>query len=224
MGKNKLKRFQENEQMSHVVQPTREELIQSEFGLQGNWASDFFQNKNPIIVELGCGKGEYTVGMARHFPNKNFIGVDIKGSRMWVGAKQSQEEEMKNVAFLRMQIQDITYAFETNEVSEIWITFPDPQIKYRRQKLRLTHPAFLKKYKDILQEGGKMHLKTDSEFLFGYTQGVLTALHLPIYLAQNDVYGNQPDNLPPYVSEIQTHYEKIFSEEGKNITYLQFGL
>ncbi len=222
MGKNKLRRFAENEEFEHFIQPSREELL-SGFKYKGKWA-EVFRNDHPIVLELGCGKGEYTVGMAKVFPEKNFIGVDIKGARMWVGARQSHQEELPNVAFLRMQIQMIREAFGPNEVSEIWITFPDPQIKYRRQKLRLTHPHFLEKYRHILKKEGRIHLKTDSEFLFGYTQGVLTAHELPIYIAQNDVYGNQPDNIPEYVSNIQTHYEKLFSEQGKKITYLQFGL
>ncbi len=223
MSKNKLKRFADNEKFSNVIQPSRKELKEG-FAMKGKWRENHFKNENPIILELGCGKGEYSVGLAEEFPNKNFIGIDIKGSRMWVGAKYALENEIDNVAFLRIQIQDILDAFETNEIDEIWITFPDPQLKFRRKTLRLTQPEFIEKYKQILKEEGIVHLKTDSEFLFGYTQGVLMAQGQPILLAQHDVYGNKPDNIPSYVSSIQTHYEKLFSEQGKKITYMQFQL
>lgn len=223
MGKNKIKRFADNKKFENVIQPSREDL-QNGLEIKGKWRKNVFKNDHPIVLELGCGKGEYSVGLAQAFPEKNFIGVDIKGARIWVGAKQALEKEMKNVAFLRMQIQDIDKAFANDEVDEIWVTFPDPQLKFRRKKLRLTHPNFLKKYSLILRENGLVHLKTDSEFLFGYTQGVLEGLELPIKIAQHDVYGNLPENIPSYVSSIQTHYEGIFSAEGKKITYMQFSL
>ncbi len=144
MGKNKLKRFADNEKFENVYQPSRKELLDG-FPLKGNWRKDVFKNENPIILELGCGKGEYSIGLAEAFPDKNFIGVDIKGARMWVGAKYAVEHQMKNVAFLRIQIQEIEHAFAENEIDEIWITFPDPQIKFRRKNLRLTAPSFLRK-------------------------------------------------------------------------------
>ena len=161
MGKNKLKRFAENKTFDNVFQPTRQEVM-GEFDLKGNWNAEFFKNENPIVLELGCGKGEYTVALAQKYPDKNFIGIDIKGARFWRGAKTAVENGMKNVAFLRTQIELIDYAFGENEVSEIWITFPDPQIKFRRTKHRLTHPEFLKKYHKVLTENGLFHLKTYS--------------------------------------------------------------
>ncbi len=172
MGKNKLARFAENKILPNVIQPTREEALEG-FELKGKWRENFFKNDNPIVLELGCGKGEYSVGLAKTFPEKNFIGVDIKGARFWFGAKEAVESNMNNVAFLRTQIELVDYFFAENEVDEIWITFPDPQIKYKRTKHRLTHPDFLARYKKFLKPGGIIHLKTDSEFLHGYTLGYL---------------------------------------------------
>lgn len=166
-SKNKLKRFNENETFDNVIQPTREEMTTA-FEWKGKWAT-FFKNDNPITLELGCGKGEYTIDLARKYPNRNFIGVDIKGARFWRGAKTAIEEGLTNVAFLRTQIELVEYAFGKNEIDEIWITFPDPQIKYKRTKHRMTNPEFLSKYKNILVEGGFINLKTDSEFMHGYT-------------------------------------------------------
>jgi len=222
MAKNKLKKFRENETFSHFFQPTREELIQS-FPLKGNWKRDFFKNNNPVILELGCGKGDYTTGLAERFPNKNFIGIDIKGARLWTGAKMVEENEMKNVAFIRTQIELLEYFFAENEIAEIWITFPDPQIRYRRAKHRLTHPIFLKKYKHILEPNGFVHLKCDSEFLHGYTHGILQMLGCTIYDAFHDIYkqlhGNDPNNI---LFEIKTYYEQKWLAQGKAITYLRF--
>ena len=164
MGKNKLVRFAENKTLPNVIQPTRDEAIKG-FWLKGKWKKEYFKNENPIILELGCGKGEYSVNMAKSFPDKNFIGIDIKGARFWFGAKEAYASEIKNVAFLRTQIELIEYFFDTDEVDEIWITFPDPQIKYKRTKHRLTNPEFLNRYKKILKDDGIIHLKTDSEFL-----------------------------------------------------------
>ena len=144
MAKNKLKKFRDNAIFDHVIEPTRE-LLYSGFDLKGKWGSKFFNNKKPIVLELGCGKGDYTVGLARMFPDKNFIGIDIKGARIWSGANQAKEEGLENVAFLRTQIELIDLCFGEGEISEIWITFPDPQIKYKRAKHRLTHPNFLDK-------------------------------------------------------------------------------
>ncbi len=166
-SKNKLKRFKENEAFKNVIQPTREEVV-TNFAHKGKWHS-FFENNNPIVVELGCGKGEYTIALARKNPNKNYIGIDIKGARFWRGAKTAVEENLPNVAFVRTQIELVDFIFAENEVSEIWITFPDPQIKYQRTKHRMTNTSFLKKYHHILNEEGIMNLKTDSEFMHGYT-------------------------------------------------------
>ena len=223
MGKkNKLHRFEENKTLPNVVQPTREEAL-SNFHLKGRWKSDFFKNNNPVVLELGCGKGEYSVGLAKAFPEKNFIGIDIKGARFWFGAKDAIENGLNNVAFLRTQIELIDCFFAENEVDEIWITFPDPQIKYRRTKHRLTHPDFLSKYKKILKPEGIIHLKTDSEFLHGYTLGYLQGAGHEILSAHHDIYG-APEYEPgtPLLREIKTYYETLFESKGKTITYIKF--
>ncbi|WP_314894988.1 tRNA (guanosine(46)-N7)-methyltransferase TrmB [uncultured Capnocytophaga sp.] len=222
MGKNKLKRFRENETFTNVLQPSREEILSGNFPLKGKWASDFFQNGNPIVLELGCGKGEYTVNLAQQYPQKNFIGVDIKGARFWRGAKTALEEKVPNAAFLRCQIELIDMIFASNEVAEIWITFPDPQIKYKRTKHRLTNADFLEKYKKILAPDGLIHLKTDSEFLHGYTLGLLHGLGHEILYANHHIYRNE--GAPAEVLAIQTTYEKIYLAQGKPITYIRFRL
>ena len=168
-SKNKLKRFKENETFSNVIQPTREEVLNNTLRLKGNWNRDFFKNENPIVLELGCGKGEYSVNLAVMFPEKNFLGIDIKGARFWRGAKTALAEKINNVGFLRTQIELVDFIFDENEIDEIWITFPDPQIKYKRTKHRMTNPDFLNKYKKILKPNGMVHLKTDSEYMLGYT-------------------------------------------------------
>ena len=219
-SKNKLKRFRENEKFDNVIQPSREELTDNLFGLKGKWSQEFFKNDHPIVLELGCGKGEYTVELARQNPEKNFIGIDIKGARFWRGAKTAIEEGLENVAFVRTQIELIEYVFAVNEVSEIWITFPDPQIKYKRTKHRLTNPEFLQRYKNVLKEDGIMHLKTDSEFMHGYTLGLLHGEGHEILYAHHDIYKNEYS--PKEVTGIQTFYEKQYLEKGKPITYIQF--
>lgn len=223
MAKNKIKRFAENKTFTNVFQPTREEMIEN-FELKGKWNSTFFKNNHPIVLELGCGKGEYSVALAEKFPNKNFIGIDIKGSRFWRGAKTALENEMHNVAFLRTQIELIDYAFAQGEVSEIWITFPDPQIKFKRTKHRLTHPEFLKRYHTVLNKDGIVHLKTDSEFLHGYTHGIIQMEGHDVLLTNHNVYN--PDNfeMPEEITSIQTFYEMKFLKEKKNITYIRFKL
>lgn len=219
-SKNKQKRFKENETFSNVLQPKREDLVGATFPLKGNWRKDFFKNNNPIVLELGCGKGEYTISLAQNNPDKNFIGIDIKGARFWRGAKTALEENLPNVAFIRTQIELLEYVFGENEVSEIWITFPDPQIKYKRTKHRLTNESFLETYKKVLIPEGIVHLKTDSEFMHGYTLGLLHGLKKEILYAHHDVYGN--DYSPKEVTSIQTFYEKQYLEVGKKITYIQF--
>ena len=219
-SKNKLKRFIENESFFNVIQPSREELISNQFKLKGNWNNLFFKNNNPIVVELGCGKGEYTINLAKRNPSVNYIGVDIKGARFWRGAKTANEENLDNVVFLRTQIELINYVFKKGEVSEIWLTFPDPQIKFQRRKHRLTNPSFLELYKKILNPKGIVHLKTDSEFLHGYTLGLLEGLSITPLKSNHDVYKNF--NAPEEVTNIKTHYEKMFSELNKNISYLSF--
>lgn len=221
-SKNKLKRFKENETFSNVIQPKRDELTNHSFSYKGKWNETFFKNNNPIVLELGCGKGEYTVALAQQNPNKNFIGIDIKGARFWRGAKTAIEENLSNVAFVRTQIELIDYVFGQNEISEIWITFPDPQIKYKRTKHRMTNEAFLNRYKKVLKPDGIMHLKTDSEFMHGYTLGLLHGLKQEIIYAHHDVYSNE--YTPNEVTSIQTFYEKQYLEVGKKITYIKFKL
>ena len=219
-SKNKLKRFNQNLTFPNVVQPEREELTEENFLYKGRWRKDYFKNENPIVVELGCGRGEYSVYLAQENPDKNLIGIDLKGARFWAGAKQSLELGLKNVAFVRTQIELIEHIFEQNEVDEIWITFPDPQIKFKRMKHRLTNPIFLARYKRILKTHGSIHLKTDSEFLHGYTLGLLQAMDIvPVY-SHHDVYSNPHG--PKDVTAIQTHYEQLFLKEKKAITYLRF--
>lgn len=217
-SKNKLKRFKENKTFSNVLQPNREEIT-SGFTLKGKWRSHF-KNDKPIVLELGCGKGEYTVELAKRFPDKNFIGIDIKGARFWRGAKTAIDEGLPNVAFLRTQIELVDQVFGTNEVAEIWITFPDPQIKYKRTKHRLTNIEFLKRYRSILEPKGTVNLKTDSEFMHGYTLGLLHGLGLEVLYANHDIYKNEGS--PQEVLEIQTFYENQYLEKGKPITFIRF--
>jgi tRNA (guanine-N7-)-methyltransferase len=219
-SKNKLRRFRENETFSNVVQPSREEVLSDSLELKGNWRTNFFKNTNPLVLELGCGKGEYSVNLAKAYPDINFLGIDIKGARFWRGAKIALEENLQNVGFLRTQIELVDHIFAENEVDEIWITFPDPQIKYKRTKHRLTNEDFLQKYKKILKPEGVVHLKTDSEFMHGYTLGLLHGLGETIEYAHHDVYGSQ--GAPEAVTSIQTFYEKQYLEIGKKITYIRF--
>ena len=221
-SKNKLKRFQENETFGNVYQPSREALVEQQFELKGQWNAKVFQNNNPIVLELGCGKGEYSIGLAQRFPKKNFIGIDIKGARFWRGAKTALEEHIENVAFLRIQIELVDYAFAENEIDEIWITFPDPQKKYKRTKHRMTNPEFLKRYKKILKPEGCVNLKTDSEFMHGYTLGLLQGQGQEIIYANHDVYKNEGS--PEEVTAIQTFYEQQYLEQNKPITYIRFKL
>ena len=219
-SKNKLKRFKENETFSNVIQPLREDVLNNTLMLKGNWNRKFFKNENPIVLELGCGKGEYSVNLATMFPEKNFLGIDIKGARFWRGAKTALAEKINNVGFLRTQIELVDCIFDENEVDEIWITFPDPQIKYKRTKHRMTNPDFLNKYKKILKPNGMVHLKTDSEYMHGYTLGLLQGLGLTVEYAHHDVYGTT--NAPKEVTDIQTYYESQYLAINKKITYLRF--
>lgn len=221
-SKNKLKRFRENETFSNVYQPSREEVVKNEFALKGNWNREVFKNDHPVILELGCGKGEYSVELARRYPDTNFIGVDIKGSRFWRGAKTAVEENLHNVAFLRTQIELIEHCFGSNEVDEIWITFPDPQIKYKRTKHRLTNEEFLTRYANILKPEGIINLKTDSEFMHGYTLGLLHGAGHEVIYANHNVYRNE--GAPDVVTAIQTFYESQYLEQNKPITYIKFRL
>jgi len=219
-SKNKLKRFKENEGFNNVFQPSREDLLNDKFNLRGNWNRLAFKNSNPIVVELGCGKGEYTVGLARMFPEKNFIGIDIKGARFWKGAKTSLSEKINNVVFVRTQIELIENIFLMDEISEIWITFPDPQIKYKRTKHRLVNIDFLNRYKNILIKGGIINLKTDSDFLHGYLIGLIQGMGHEIIYSNHDIYNSS--GVPIEATAIQTYYESLYLAEGKPITYLKF--
>jgi len=220
-SKNKLKRFRENLTFSNVIQPERSTLLEEEFTWKGKWNSHFFKNNNPIILELGCGKGEYSLHLAQRNPHQNFIGIDIKGARFWRGAKTALATQITNIGFLRTQIELIAHCFDKDEIDEIWITFPDPQIKFKRTKHRLTHPDFLAAYKKVIKPKGRIHLKTDSPFLFGYTLGIVSQVGEILY-AHHDIYNNP--HAPEDATAVQTFYEKMFLEKGQAITYLQFTL
>lgn len=220
-AKNKLQRFAENETFENVIQPEFEEVFRKDYKLKGTWQRTYWKNENPIVLELGCGKGEYTVALAEKFPQKNFIGVDIKGARFWRGAKTALEKGMKNVAFLRTRIEFVDSFFGKDEIEEIWITFPDPQLSERRAKKRLTSPRFLNMYRGMLKQNAVINLKTDSKELFDYTKTVLEYNKQEILIATDDLYNSQ------YCDEIlsiKTHYESFYLTQGKKITYIQFRL
>ena len=221
MGKDKLKRFAENKTFACFVEPQFEEMFRTEHPLKGNWHKEFFKNDNPIILELGCGKGEYTVALAERNPDKNFIGVDIKGARMWRGAKTATERGMKNVGFLRARIEFITSLFAAGEIAELWITFPDPQLKTRRAKKRLTSPIFLEYYAKLLANDGWINLKTDSQHLYNYTQAVIKQFDLNCEVANNDIYGS---GYADEVLSVKTAYETVYLQRGLPITYTRFSL
>lgn len=204
-----------------MFQRTFEELDMDGFELKGRWREDFFKNQNPIVLELACGKGEYTVGLAKRFPEKNFIGMDIKGARMWKGCKKSNEAGMSNVAFIRTQIEQIRYFFGEKEVDEIWITFPDPHLRKSRAKKRLTSPQFLQRFKPLMKDDGIIHLKTDDDTLFEFTKEVAQDYKHTVHQLFGDVYGEE---VPGPLTEIQTFYEQMWLEEGKKIKYISFTL
>ena len=193
------------------------------FANKGNWHASVFKNNNPIIVELGCGKGEYTIGLAEKNPSKNFIGLDIKGNRIWTGAKQALESKLNNVAFLRTKIDFTDYCFAENEVSEIWITFPDPQPQKARTRQRLTNPIFLNRYKTMLKPGGLVHLKTDSTSMYEYTLEVIKENNHTLLFSTDNLYQNCPADRKELIA-IKTHYEKLFTDKGENIKYCCFQL
>lgn len=217
MGKNKLAKFANMEEYPHVFQYPFSVLQEKGFEMKGKWNELFFKNDNPIVLELGCGKGEYTVGLAKLFPEKNFIGVDIKGARMWTGAKQSLEEGLPNVAFLRTHIELITHFFAAREVSEIWITFPDPQMN--KVSKRMTSTRFMKLYRQILKDDGIVHLKTDSNFMFTYTCAMVKENSLPVLFETDDLYHS---GLADDILKIQTFYEQQWLARGLNIKYIKF--
>lgn len=212
MSQKKLVRFAELETFENVLQYPEE--------MAGTWHR-FFQNPHPLVLELACGKGEYTLGLAKLYPSKNFLGIDIKGNRLWVGAKKATQQNLHNAAFLRIQIERITEFFANEEVDELWITFPDPQLRTSRAKKRLTHPRFLRLYYQILRPGGKIHLKTDSPDLYRFTKTVIDMYGCPVHLDLDDVYGE-----PGIPSELQikTHYELLDIANSKRVHYLCFSL
>lgn len=219
MGKNKLSKFEENLSFKNLVQPAFDDVFRHDHELKGNWHEKMFGNTNPLVLELGCGKGEYTVGLSRYFKDKNFLGIDIKGARMWRGAKTTNEEKITNAAFLRTRIEVINSFFAKDEVSEIWITFPDPQLKTGRIKKRLTASGFLNNYRTFLKPGGIVHLKTDNVNLHRYTKALAEENGLEILLVTEDLYGTVSND--PILG-IRTYYESMFLEKGMTITYLRF--
>lgn len=219
MGKNKLKRFAEMREFECALQYPREVLLAEGFPYRGCWNSDFFHRESPIVMELGCGKGEYTVQLAKNDPERNYIGVDIKGARMWRGAKTVEEEGIKNAAFLRTEIENIDHFFTPGEVEELWITFPDPQMKKSRK--RLTSTRFLELYRKLLKADGIINLKTDSPFLYEYTRRLVNLNNFEVLLDTDDLYGS---GLADPVSSIKTFYEQQWLSRGKKIKRLSFRL
>lgn len=223
MGKRKLKQFAEVAAMDCVIEPSMEDVRTNDFYLKGKWNSDFFKNDNPIVLELGCGKGEYAVGLGKKYPNKNYIGVDIKGARIWDGATKVTEQELKNIGFLRTKIDFIDAFFNENEIDEIWLTFSDPQPK--KPNKRLSSKWFIDKYRKFLKPGGIVHLKTDSDLLFESTLEQIDEHKYNCMLSSWDLYEELVENLDHdtrEILEIKTHYEKIFSAKGYKIKYCKF--
>ena len=226
MGHDKLRKFAENETFSCLLQPSAQELLADGYfnlrdhAVKGHWA-ERFGNGRPIVLELGCGKGEYTVALAERDPERNYIGVDIKGARLWKGAKYATEHALPNVAFLRTRVEFISAFFAPGEVSEVWLTFSDPQ--YRSENSRLCSPLFLERYRNFLCPGGVIHLKTDSRFLHEYARAVCAANGLQVLACTQDLYGTAgEDSIQPVVREVQTFYEQLFLQQGYPITYLSF--
>jgi len=221
VGKNKLAKWIEFSAFDNVIQPEIGDVSGKNHPVKGRWNNQIFRNEKPIILELGCGKGEYTVGLANKFPDHNFIGIDIKGARMWRGAKTASEQKLPNVAFLRTRIEFINSFFSTNEVDEIWLTFPDPHPGGRNSNKRLTSPRFLNSYRFLLKDKGLIHLKTDNTELFEYTKKVVLHNNLDIIFSTSDLYS---ENLHDDILSIKTHYEKLFMKEGLLINYICFRL
>lgn len=219
MSKNKLRKFEEMNTYSHVFQYPFAVLQEKGFEMKGKWDELFFENNRPIVIELGCGKGEYTTGLAKLFPEKNFIGIDIKGARIWSGATQAQRENLKNVAFIRTHIELIDRFFAQGEVSEIWLTFPDPQMS--KANKRMTSTRFMKLYSRILKENGEIHLKTDSNFLFAYTCEMVKANYFPVSVQTDNLYES---HLADKILSIRTFYEQQWLERGIPVKYIRFAL
>lgn len=223
MGKGKLAKFAEMKTFSNVFEYPYSVIDNVPFDMKGHWKEQYFHNDHPIVLELGCGKGEYTVELAQIYPDINFIGVDIKGARMWTGAKKALEAQQRNVAFLRTSIEIIDRFFDTDEVNEIWLTFSDPQMKNPHK--RLTSTYFMERYRHFLKDGGIIHLKTDSNFLFTYTDCMVKANNLPTLLRTEDLYHDQQiDEETHKILSIQTYYESMWIARGLNIRYLKFRL
>lgn len=227
MGKNKLKKFSDMATFDCVFQYTFAHLQQEGFPLRGKWGADYFHNDNPIVLELGCGKGEYTIGLAERFPDKNFIGIDIKGARMWTGARHAVQEKMTNVAFLRTNIELLPHFFAPGEVAEIWITFPDPQMKKVRR--RLTSARFMELYRQVARDGALVHLKTDSPFLYTFTSALVKDNALPLLVDTDDLYhsalcGSDADAAISDILSIRTFYERQWLARGLTIKYISFRL
>ena len=218
MGKNKLAKFADLEELPHVFQLSSQTLLMGiNFEMKGKWNDLFFKNNHPIVLELGCGKGEYTVGLGKLYPEKNFVGVDIKGARLWTGAMESHNNGMKNVAFLRTNIEMIHHFFAENEVSEIWLTFPDPQMK--KVTKRLTATNFIKLYQQFVKPNALIHLKTDSNFMFTYTCEMVKANHFTVVFSNDNLYASY---LQDPVLNLKTYYEQQWLERGLTIKYIQF--
>lgn len=220
MGKGKLAKFADLQGYPHVFEYPYSAIANAAFPMKGRWLCDFFHNSNPIVLELGCGRGEYTVGLARKFPDKNFIGVDIKGARLWSGATEALKEKRKNVAFLRTHIELIDHFFGPNEVDEIWITFPDPQMK--KCSKRLVSTGFLQRYACFLRPDGLIHLKTDSPFLYTYAKALVELNRLPVLHDTADLY-DSPEGMDELL-QIRTYYEQQWLDRGLSIKYLCFSL
>lgn len=219
MGKGKLQKFADMREYPNVVEHHFSIADATPFPMRGNWGKEFFGNDNPIVIELGCGRGEYTVGLARRYPDKNFIGVDIKGARMWTGATEAIRDGLKNVGFLRTNIEIIDHFFAPGEVSEIWLTFPDPQMK--KHTKRLTSSLFLQRYRNIMLPDGIVHLKSDSNFMFTYTRYITEVNKLPVVSCIEDIYADGEADEP---LDIKTYYEQQWLSRGINIKYISFRL
>jgi tRNA (guanine-N7-)-methyltransferase len=217
MGNRKLVKYADLDLFTNVIEMPYRVAKSANFDLRGEWNNNYFHNNNPIVLELGCGKGEYTVGLARQYPDKNFIGIDIKGARIWTGAGQALEEGLKNVAFLRSYVDLLPIFFSENEISEIWITFPDPQMKKYRK--RLTSTNFLQKYSSVMNKGGIVHLKTDSRFLFKYTSEIVRLNNFEILAETDNLY--ESDHADD-IAGIKTYYEMQWLARGLSIKYLKF--
>lgn len=232
-GKNKLKKFAQVAEFNNVFEPELKDIMEGgrdsgdfkPHPKKGEWVKEMFEQDQPLVVEFGCGRGEYSVGMGKQFPNKNFLGVDIKGARIWQGAKQAIDNGLKNVGFLRTRIEFISSFFMPNEVDEIWITFPDPQPQDRREKKRLTSERFIERYRKFLKPGGIVHLKTDNTGLFDYTLEQIQEHGYELLLSTHDLYGEMIESFDQDTQEIlniKTYYEELFASKGFKIKYCKF--